>query len=137
MVPNESGRTQVVFNAPICIILDPPDRPDHVDPNHVKAFTYEEIRGMTKKYMEQGWDERAIVARAEVHRFNVSVPYNWGVVIDLNRTPMAGGTQYAPIKVRWIGSSTTSNHWPEELLLIHKSISMWELDQLVDAQEDT
>ncbi len=131
--------TKVLFDDPICIELCPPesDKPIGHPDNRPHHFTHGEINALVARYIEQGWDERAVVVKTDVHKFQQSSPYNWGIVMDMNRSMGVFGQSYAPIRVRWLGSGTVSSHWPEELYLIHKSISMWDFEQIIEQQQDT
>lgn len=133
----KAGFCEVLFNAPVCIALDAPpsEKPLGHPENRPHHFTYPEIRALVETYRAEGWDERAIVVRANESTYCRSVPVNWGVVIDLNTQPGVMGQTYMPIKVRWVMSGNVSNHWPEDLLLIHKSIDQWSLEQFLELQE--
>lgn len=135
----KSVTTKVLFDDPICIELCPPkteQQPIGHPDNRPHHFTHNEINEMVLQYVAQGWDERAIVVAVSTPKFQLASPYNWGVVTDMNRHMGVFGQKYAPIKVRWIGTGTIASYWPEELYLIHPSISVWDFEQAIENQQD-
>lgn len=124
--------TEVLFNQPICIQLDPPvlDLPEVRKQKHLNSS---EIRRLVEQYDEWGYGERAIVADATHHTLRQSSPRNWGVVLELNTT-MPHTRDYAPIKVQWVLNGRVDDLWPEDLILIHRSISLWEFENLAKYQ---
>jgi hypothetical protein len=130
--------SEVLFNAPICIELD---APEHEEPlghpnNRPHHFTYTEIKTLTDKYHEDGWDERAVVVRSTCSIYARSVPSNWGFITALNTTMGNFGQVYCPIIVRWALDGSITRHWPEDLLLIHKSMPLGVLDFVLESQEE-
>jgi hypothetical protein len=124
---------KVYFNDPITQTIGPPPlvgRPT--------ALSFSEIQSLIKQLRMEGWDERAVVTRRVFHpsgnpnMYDMCRPINWGIVIDLRTTAIVvTGQPYLPIKVRWVDDGSISEHWPEELVMIHESMGQWETDQRV------
>lgn len=127
-----SERTKVLFNKPIKILIPGPT-PVVEEPAKKTKMTHAEIMQLVNTWQRQGWDDRAIVTRITQWKYEMAAPLNWGVVIDLKRSaPMVG--EYIPLVVRWVKDGSISYHWPEDLVLIHESLSQWDMDQRLKEQ---
>lgn len=86
---------------------------------------------MCRLYETEGWAEKAVVV-LRGPRYKVISAMNWGIVIDLQKYCQPAGTPYRPIKVRWVENGVTTTHWPEDLILLHKPLSLWEIENEMD-----
>lgn len=125
--------SRVFFGAPIMGEIkapQPPGRPTQLG--------YQEIQALCKGLREVGMQERAVVTLRRVfagsgmtNNYEMNRPVNWGVVTDLKATVGFTGAVYFPLKVQWIKDGSITEHWPEDLLLIHEAKSSWEMDNLI------
>lgn len=129
--------TKVEFNKPICISIDAP-KPAAQTPaagtTHTIMLSHSEIQQLVRGYIERGIDERAVVVLASHSKYAKMAPYNWGVVMDLHRCNPSAGPYY-PLSVKWVKDGSVTKHWPEDVIIIHESISTWETEQRVKIPE--
>ncbi len=129
MAASASRLTEVCFNPPIYIEIAAP-----VPEGRKDTYSYTEIIRLTDDMRLDGWDERAIVMlRSLQNKYYNAMPSNWGIVVDLKRTMVYRDVFY-PLKVKWFDGST-SEHWPEDLFMVHRAISRLEVDELINKQE--
>jgi hypothetical protein len=101
------------------------------------TYLYTEITEICRKLRDAGWDHRAIVVERKLYpngslaMFDMANPKQWGFVQQLNQIA-AVDRAYVPIKVQWFEGSI-SEHWPEDLFLIHCSETQSSLDNLFKA----
>lgn len=130
-LPLASKVVEVYFNEPIEEEIKP------LQPVRPTSFSYQDVQVLARRLRAEGWDERAIVSlrREFPHSglpnwYEMGRPQNWGIVMDLRTTVVAPtGTPYKPIKVRWVSDGSITDHWPEELVLIHEALSFFETEQ--------
>jgi hypothetical protein len=125
--------TQVFFGAPIFGEIKAPapvGRPTQMG--------YAEIQNLCRDLRQKGLQDRSIVTLVRrfsgsglTNNYEMNKPLNWGVVTDLKTTVGFTGAAYFPLKVQWVKDGAITEHWPEELLLIHEAKSSWDLDNLI------
>jgi hypothetical protein len=103
------------------------------------AYLYTEITEIVRKLRVAGWDHRAIVVERKLYpsgflaTFDMVKPQNWGVVQQLNQTAPSD-RDYRPLRVIWFEDGTISEHWPEDLFLVHESETQTDLEDQFKAE---
>lgn len=118
---------KVCFDPPICVEIDAPARP-----GRPLDMPYQDKLSLIAHLKNGGWDDRAVVTLRSHQRYTVLTPISWGVVIDMNRVSPLGQEPYKPIKVKWCRDGKTTDHWPEELYLLHKPLTVWDIDEVME-----
>lgn len=109
---------RVLFDKPVCFQIDAPPDPNAQPSN----LSHAEVQKFCKLYRDEGYADRAVVAEADKFSYYYEQPKNWGVVIDL-QTYVPMNRPYKPLKVMWMDGRPVSEHWPEELVFIHRAIT--------------
>lgn len=126
--------TRVLFERPVCETINPnvgKARP--TDPN------YQEVQQFCRDIRAEGFDERAVVTMLKLYTsgqpatYDMAKPENWGIVIGLRTSSfISPGSVYLPIKVQWVKDGSISEHWPENLMLIHRAMQQHDLGKHFD-----
>lgn len=125
--PAHMGR--IYYNVPLFLELTPNVKGDMEE---VREYTFDEMKEFTQACRLEGFDERAVVApRGET--WKARTPMYWGVVDRLS-TYKAHNEPYKPISVKWVDGKE-SRYWPEELFLIHRSLSVDDINRIVESQK--
>jgi hypothetical protein len=134
-----SGKSQVsrvFFNKPISGEIKPPG-----PPGRPTVLSYQEVQDLCRQLRTEGFDIRAIVIKRVMYTngqpdiYNMSRPINWGSVVDLRSTSITtSGQPYFPLKVQWVKDGSISEHWPEDVFLLHKAMSQYEIENVIKEQ---
>lgn len=131
------GKSRVFFPAPIIGEVAAP-RP----PGRPTILAYHEIQNLTKALRDDGWDVRSVVSKlikfnsGTLNYYEMARPLSWGVIVDVRNTVGITGTVYFPFKVQWVADGSISEHWPEELVLIHDAVSQHTVENIIRGRGD-
>jgi hypothetical protein len=123
MAAKSSNETEVLFDAPLTIEIEPIIKPlslaNNTQPSH------DEMQECVRKCKANGFDERAIVVKRG-QSWQCTRPNYFGVVSSVRAYSPMNDT-YFPLEVQWFdsflnNSTKTTKHFPEELWLIHEAI---------------
>lgn len=127
---------RVYFDPPVCFQVNPPTV------NGRKAqYLYGEVTEIARKLRMAGWDHRAIVVKRQFYAGSgwpnmteMAKTSSWGAVLQITTT-VSADRPYLPLKVVWFVDGSITEHWPEELFLVHESMTQTELDKQFTAEK--
>lgn len=126
--------TEVLFDEPVSFEINPEkkllSKENNDDPSH------DEITALVRDCRALGLDENAVVVRRGTE-WHYKRCRQWGIIVNLKgwRNP---GTPYFPLEVLWFDDTPTaprtSQHFPEDLFVIHEAKVGGEIEYTIKEQ---
>lgn len=122
-----------------CRLLSSKNNSNHKCPEKIAYLLEEhpsakEIADYHQLRHEDGWGERAIVARRWAPMENLMLPNSWGVIILEHKLERGGAAKWSPYSVRWMILGDIESCWAEDLVLIHPALDNAHLRDILEVQ---
>ncbi len=119
----------VAFNTPLQLEIAGPEPAIRGE-----GLTHVQMVEIAKQAVADGFDEGCIVVLRSKDQYSRRRPFNWGVVSAINRYIAHNEKGFFPLNVRWNNDATVGKFWPDELLVIHRSMNDVQFDERMKGQ---